>query len=60
MQVELSSSHPAVLSQTGHKMPAIGFGTWKIPKETAAEAVYNAIKAGYRLIDCAPIYYNEV
>lgn len=45
---------------TGYKMPLIGFGTWKIKNEQAEEVVYNAIKNGYRLIDCASVYGNEV
>ncbi|OMJ09122.1 NAD(P)H-dependent D-xylose reductase XYR1, partial [Smittium culicis] len=48
------------LSATNDKMPQIGFGTWKIPKEVCKEVVFQAIKAGYRLFDCAPSYENEV
>lgn len=40
-------------------MPLVGFGTWKIPEESCAEIVYEAIKAGYQLIDCACDYGNE-
>jgi D-xylose reductase len=40
-------------------MPLVGFGTWKIPKDKAADSVYEALKAGYRLIDCAQDYDNE-
>lgn len=40
-------------------MPAIGFGCWKLPKETTAECVFNAIKCGYRMIDEACDYGNE-
>ena len=40
-------------------MPLVGFGIWKIPKETCAETVYTAIKNGYRLIDSACDYGNE-
>jgi len=29
------------------------FGLWKVPAESAADTVYNAIKAGYRLFDGA-------
>ena len=41
-------------------MPVLGFGLWKIPKEECAEAVYQAIKAGYRSFDSACDYGNEV
>lgn len=45
---------------TGAKMPAIGFGTWKIfPNGRAKHATEAALKAGYRLIDTARIYGNE-
>jgi D-xylose reductase len=38
----------------------MGFGCWKVPKDKCADAVYNAIKAGYRTIDEAADYGNEV
>lgn len=41
-------------------MPSVGFGCWKIPKDQTADQVYNAIKAGYRCIDEAACYGNEV
>ncbi|KAF1812252.1 D-xylose reductase xyrA [Eremomyces bilateralis CBS 781.70] len=44
---------------SGHKMPLVGFGLWKVPADTAAETVYNAIKTGYRLFDGAYDYANE-
>ncbi|KAK7518791.1 NADP-dependent oxidoreductase domain-containing protein [Phyllosticta citriasiana] len=44
---------------SGHQMPLVGFGLWKVPKETAADTVYNAIKDGYRLFDGAYDYQNE-
>lgn len=55
------SATPAVtLKPTGLKMPLTGFGAWKVPKETCADTIYNAIKSGYRLIDGAQDYANEV
>lgn len=44
----------------GNKIPQIGLGTWQIPKEDAASVVRTAIEAGYRHIDAAAIYGNEV
>ena len=43
----------------GNKMPAIGLGTFLMKPENAEEAVYNALMAGYRLIDTANGYMNE-
>ncbi|CAL1695055.1 unnamed protein product [Somion occarium] len=47
------------LKRTGDKMPVVGFGLWKVTKATCADTVYNAIKAGYRLLDGAGDYGNE-
>ena len=41
-------------------MPAIGYGCWKIPNEDTARQTYDAIKVGYRLIDQASTYGNEL
>ena len=38
----------------------IGLGLWKIPSEECADIVYNAIKIGYRHLDSACDYGNEV
>ena len=41
------------------KIPAIGFGTWEVNPEDAAQSVVDAVASGYRLIDTAKIYNNE-
>lgn len=43
----------------GVEIPQLGFGVYQIPLVETAEAVYQAIKVGYRLIDTATIYGNE-
>jgi D-xylose reductase len=48
------------MSSNTKTMPKVGFGLWKIAKEICADAVYNAIKAGYRHLDSASDYGNEV
>lgn len=42
------------------EMPQLGFGVWQIPDEAATTTVKQAIEAGYRSIDTAMIYQNEV
>lgn len=43
---------------TGAEIPLVGFGTWQ-DKDSQADAVYEALKAGYRHIDTARIYGTE-
>ncbi|MEK3800629.1 aldo/keto reductase [Peribacillus sp. FSL H8-0477] len=49
-----------VTLNNGVKMPIIGFGVYQIPNaEECENAVYEALVAGYRLIDTAAGYLNE-
>ena len=41
-------------------MPAVGLGIWKIEREATARTVQDAISIGYRQIDSACDYGNEV
>lgn len=43
----------------GMNIPKLGLGTWEIPDNRAAQAVRDAVKIGYRLIDTAQGYDNE-
>ncbi|XP_053318102.1 uncharacterized protein LOC128490298 [Spea bombifrons] len=59
----MSSPNAYVVLNDGNKMPVIGFGTYapqKFPKSLAEEGTKVAIETGYRHIDCAFIYGNEV
>ena len=44
----------------GNKIPILGFGVYQIPKEETEKSVIAAIEAGYRHIDTAQAYLNEV
>jgi 2,5-diketo-D-gluconate reductase A len=49
-----------VTLNNGVEMPILGFGVFQIQDENECEqAVYDAIMAGYRLIDTAASYLNE-
>ena len=43
----------------GNKIPILGFGVYRIPKEETEKSVIAAIEAGYRHIDTAQVYLNE-
>jgi len=44
----------------GVRMPRIGYGTYKVGDNEAQQAVETALATGYRLIDTAEMYGNEV
>ena len=51
----------AFILSNGLSIPCVGFGTWQTPDgEIAANSVKCAIQSGYRHIDAAAIYGNEV
>ncbi len=41
------------------RMPSVGLGLWKVPRAVCAEVVVDAIRRGYRHLDCACDYGNE-
>ena len=62
----MTSIDPQLIPQkslsNGDQMPAIGLGTFGSDRYSADEvavAVYQAVLAGYRHIDCASVYGNE-
>ena len=49
-----------VTLNSGYKMPVLGLGTWTLNDDQSETCVYTALKVGYRLIDTARYYGNEV
>lgn len=47
------------LLSNGVKIPRLGYGTLKIPKDMIQNCIIEALNAGYRLIDTAASYFNE-
>lgn len=45
--------------RSGLRVPAVGFGTYKLTGTTGANAIAGAIQTGYRLLDTAYNYENE-
>ena len=43
----------------GVKMPMLGFGVYQIDANETERCVLDAIRAGYRSIDTAQVYFNE-
>ena len=52
-------SRPGSFYQPLQPADPLVFGFWKVPQDECAEVCYQAIKAGYRRLDCACDYGNE-
>jgi len=50
---------PTLKLRSGGAIPVVGFGTWRAAPQETENSVYEALKSGYRHIDCARIYGNE-
>lgn len=49
-----------IIEANGAAIPALGMGTWTLKGEQCAELVAEALRAGYRHLDTAALYDNEV
>jgi 2,5-diketo-D-gluconate reductase A len=50
---------PDLVLNSGHKIPQLGFGVFKIDPAQTVDAVLEALRVGYRHIDTAEMYRNE-
>ena len=48
-----STMAPAVTLSSGHRMPAVGLGVWRMDKADVRGLIHAAIRQGYRHFDCA-------
>lgn len=55
-----STAEKYFILNTGAKIPSIGLGTWQSGGDIFIEVVTTALKVGYRHIDCAHLYGNEI
>ena len=55
----MSKDYPTLTLNDDRQIPQLGFGTWQIEEDKAADAVSTALETGYWLIDTAAIYKNE-
>jgi len=54
------NTSPLMDLQDGNTMPQLGLGVYKVDNNIAAPLVSHALQNGYRLIDTASMYENEV
>lgn len=53
------TDYPTLTLNDGRPLPQLGFGTWQIADDKAAQAVRTAIDVGYEMVDTAAVYQNE-
>ena len=56
-KLQLSSTTPL---RSGTSLPSLGFGVWDSPNDKTVQSCLSALEAGYRHIDTAQVYGNEV
>ena len=59
MTQEFKTLDECFVVEGGVSVPKIGLGTWLMDDAEAAQAVRDAVKIGYRMIDTAQAYGNE-
>ena len=53
-------SFPRLTLNDGRSIPQLGLGVYKVPDAMAADTVQVALETGYRHVDTADLYENEV
>ncbi len=53
-------SIPSVTLNDGNSIPQLGFGVFRVDPDEAERIVSEALEAGYRHIDTAAVYGNEI
>ena len=57
----MKSIRDSYILSNGNKIPCVGFGTWRLPEaEDTVDTIKTAIDCGYRHIDTAYSYDNEI
>jgi diketogulonate reductase-like aldo/keto reductase len=56
----IALKQPSLSLTSGDTMPSAGLGLWKLPNADCQKIVHKAIQNGYRLLDSAAIYGNEI
>ncbi|KAF7036543.1 hypothetical protein CFC21_047176 [Triticum aestivum] len=56
---EQGTAANALKLSSGHEMPAVGLGVWRMDAPAIRGLIHSAIRAGYRHFDCAAKYQNE-
>ena len=56
----MTTTIPTLKLNDGHHIPQLGFGVFKVDPDETERIVSDALEAGYRHIDTAAVYGNEV
>ena len=59
MEIASEKSDLSIAVSNSKPMPAVGLGYWKVEQSAAAAVTVEAVKIGYRHLDCAADYGNE-
>jgi len=55
----MSATQPSIPLNNGVDLPVLGFGVFQTPPDVTQDAVEEALRVGYRMVDTAASYLNE-